>query len=146
MSIATEITRLQTAKANLKTAIEGKGVTVPSSATIDDYADLVDSISGGGGLDFDWADVEEVTIGANSVTNTAAVSTYFSGYTYSFVILSSALTTNNQFVLGSCQNQDGVMGDPHRYRDGKIVQTVIGANYDAKLVEGTKYYLLKRKA
>ena len=49
MSIATEITRLQTAKADLKTAIEGKGVTVSSSATLDDYADLVDLISGGGG-------------------------------------------------------------------------------------------------
>ena len=49
MSIATEITRLQTAKADLKTAIEGKGVTVPASALISDYADLVESISGGGG-------------------------------------------------------------------------------------------------
>lgn len=49
MSIASEITRLQTAKADLKTAIEGKGVTVPSSATLDDYADLVDDIQTGGG-------------------------------------------------------------------------------------------------
>ena len=44
MSIATEITRLQTAKADLKTAIEGKGVTVPSATKIDGYADLVDAI------------------------------------------------------------------------------------------------------
>lgn len=49
MSIATEITRLQTAKSDLKTAIEGKGVTVPPTATLDGYADLVDTISGGGG-------------------------------------------------------------------------------------------------
>lgn len=48
MSIATEITRLQTAKADLKTAIEGKGVTVPSATLIDGYADLVDSIPSGG--------------------------------------------------------------------------------------------------
>lgn len=47
MSVASEITRLQTAKADLKTAIEGKGVTVPSSTKLDGYADLVDSISGG---------------------------------------------------------------------------------------------------
>lgn len=53
MSITTEITRLQGAKANLKTAIESKGVTVPSSATLDDYAALVDSISGGGGISVD---------------------------------------------------------------------------------------------
>lgn len=49
MSIATEITRLQTAKADLKTAIESKGVTVAASATLDDYADLVDAIETGGG-------------------------------------------------------------------------------------------------
>lgn len=49
MSIASEITRLQTAKADLKTAIEGKGVTVSSSAKLDAYPALVESISGGGG-------------------------------------------------------------------------------------------------
>ena len=47
MSIASEITRLQTAKADLKTAIEGKGVTVSSSAKLDAYPALVESISGG---------------------------------------------------------------------------------------------------
>ena len=49
MSIASEISRLQTAKADIKTAIEAKGVTVPSSATIDTYDDYVSQISGGGG-------------------------------------------------------------------------------------------------
>lgn len=49
MSIATEITRLQTAKADLKTAIEGKGVTVPSATLLDGYADLVDAIETGSG-------------------------------------------------------------------------------------------------
>ena len=48
MSIATEITRINNAKAALKTAIEGKGVTVPESTTLDGYAALVDAISGGG--------------------------------------------------------------------------------------------------
>ena len=47
MSIATEITRLQGAKADLKTAIENKGVTVSSSALLDTYASLVDSIPTG---------------------------------------------------------------------------------------------------
>ena len=48
MSIASEITRLQTAKADLKTAIEAKGVTVSSSATLEDYPNYVDAISQGG--------------------------------------------------------------------------------------------------
>jgi hypothetical protein len=51
MSIASEITRLQTAKADLKTAIEGKGVTVSSSAKLDAYPALVDSIQQGGSDD-----------------------------------------------------------------------------------------------
>lgn len=51
MSIASEISRLQTAKADLKTAIEAKGVTVPSSTKLDGYAALVDSIQAGGGGD-----------------------------------------------------------------------------------------------
>lgn len=51
MSIASEITRLQTAKADIKTAIEAKGVTVPSNATLDTYDDYVAQISGGGGGD-----------------------------------------------------------------------------------------------
>lgn len=44
MSIATEITRLQGAKADLKTAIENKGVTVSSSALLDAYPALVTAI------------------------------------------------------------------------------------------------------
>lgn len=47
MSIASEIARLQTAKSDLKTAIENKGVTVPSATKLDGYASLVDQISGG---------------------------------------------------------------------------------------------------
>lgn len=49
MSIATEISRIQQAKADIKSAIEAKGVTVPSSALLDTYDDYVSQISGGGG-------------------------------------------------------------------------------------------------
>lgn len=47
MSIATQIQRLQTAKADIKTAIKNKGVTIPSNATIDTYPTYVSQISGG---------------------------------------------------------------------------------------------------
>jgi hypothetical protein len=47
MSIASEISRLQTAKAGLKTAIEGKGVSVPSATTLDGYPALVNAIPTG---------------------------------------------------------------------------------------------------
>lgn len=51
MSIAQEVTRLGTAKAGLKTSIEGKGVTVPEETKIDGYPALVDRIAQGGVTD-----------------------------------------------------------------------------------------------
>lgn len=51
MSIATEITRLTTAKSNIKTAIEAKGVSVPSNALISTYDTYIGQIQGGGGGD-----------------------------------------------------------------------------------------------
>ena len=47
MSISSEISRLTQAKADIKSAIENKGVTVPSSAKLDDYPDLIDDIEQG---------------------------------------------------------------------------------------------------
>ena len=47
MSIASEITRLQGAKADIKSAIEAKGVTVPSNAKLDTYDTYIDEISSG---------------------------------------------------------------------------------------------------
>lgn len=44
MSIASEITRLQNAKATIKAAIEAKGVTV-GDETLDEYADLIGQIN-----------------------------------------------------------------------------------------------------
>ena len=49
MAISDELTRIQTAKADIKASIEAKGVTVPSDALIDTYADYVDEIQTGGG-------------------------------------------------------------------------------------------------
>ena len=46
MSIATEITRLQTAKANIASAISDKGVTVPDGTKLDDMAAAIADISG----------------------------------------------------------------------------------------------------
>ena len=49
MSISSEIERIQSAKSDIITAIENKGVTVPTGATIDELPELIDSIPGGGG-------------------------------------------------------------------------------------------------
>ena len=49
MSIQTELTRITNAKAAIKTAIEGKGVTVPEATLLDGMASLIESIEAGGG-------------------------------------------------------------------------------------------------
>ena len=49
MSIANELNRIISAKSDIRDAIIAKGVSVPSAATIDSYADYVSQISGGGG-------------------------------------------------------------------------------------------------
>ena len=49
MSIQTELTRITNAKAAIKTAIEGKGVTVPEGTLLNGMAALIESIEAGGG-------------------------------------------------------------------------------------------------
>ena len=54
MSIQTELTRITNAKAAIKTAIEGKGVTVPDGTMLDGMAALIEAIEAGGGGDFNF--------------------------------------------------------------------------------------------
>ena len=49
MSIQTELTRIINAKAAIKTAVEGKGVTVPDGTLLGGMASLIESIEAGGG-------------------------------------------------------------------------------------------------
>ena len=51
MSIQTEITRIESAKTAIATAIEGKGVTVPDGTKLDGMAPLIESIETGGGAE-----------------------------------------------------------------------------------------------
>ena len=49
MSIQADLSRIINAKAAIKAAIEGKGVTVPDATLLDGMAALIDSIEAGGG-------------------------------------------------------------------------------------------------
>ena len=49
MSVQTEITRIESAKTAIATAIEGKGVTVPDGTLLDGMAPLIEAIEAGGG-------------------------------------------------------------------------------------------------
>lgn len=70
MSIQTEIDRLASAKAAIKTAIEGKGATVPAGTLLSGMASLIDSIETGG--DFDFFNFINTLTGSLSFTFTPA--------------------------------------------------------------------------
>lgn len=96
MAISDEITRLQTAKADLKTAIEGKGVTVPSSTKLDGYADLVDSIETGGGDNTDeWTYIKCDTLVTGTNPNAKAGTKFYIQYTNSSNLIVEFISTIN---------------------------------------------------
>ena len=118
MSIASEISRLQQAKSDIKTAIEGKGVEVPSSATLDTYDDYINAIVTGGGGDIpmpasatsvtldDWARLTSVTIksGVTSLPNNL-----YKQHTHlSSVTIPNTVTSIGDSVFQECSNLSSV--------------------------------------
>ena len=73
MSIANEISRLQQAKADIKSSIENKGVIVPETAKLDDYPDYIDDIQQGSTPNLQS---KSVSITANGTTNVTADTGY----------------------------------------------------------------------
>ena len=76
MSIQSELTRLTNAKAAIQTAIEGKGVTVPSGTLLDGMAALIDAIEAGG----------DSSIITGSVIQTVKKESLFIGMKYADVL------------------------------------------------------------
>lgn len=74
MGVQSEITRLQNAKAAIKAAIEGKGVTVPDGTLLDGMAALIESIEAGGG---GFENIQTVT---GSFTPDSLISTEAQGF------------------------------------------------------------------
>ena len=76
MSIQTELTRIINAKAAIKTAIEGKGVTVPDGTLLDGMASLIESIAAGGGTGYNFdGNPRWVSSGEFTVSETVTAST-----------------------------------------------------------------------
>lgn len=69
MSISTDLTRLQSAKAAMKTAIQNKGVTVPGGAKLDAFAALIDSIEAGGGTGAVFGTITPAASGVQTITH-----------------------------------------------------------------------------
>lgn len=129
MSIASEIQRLQQAKADLKTAIEAKGVTVPSATTLDGYAALVDSI---GSVPYD-AEIEYIQTDGNAYIDTdikgaSAVTFNFDFYIPSqgstaFWVFGSRIANNNGQFAFLNNASDGSSAAQWRYSKGTVAQS-----------------------
>lgn len=94
MSIQTELSRIINAKAAIKAAIEGKGVTVPEATLLDGMASLIESIdAGGGGSKIITGEftLDTVTAGVSIEHNLSEVP----NFAYYFALL--APSTSNQY-------------------------------------------------
>lgn len=80
MSVQSEITRLENAKAAIKAAIEGKGVTVPDATMLDGMAALIESIEAGGGSPFG----EKVFCGLYTPASDKSIGSESDALTFSF--------------------------------------------------------------
>ena len=93
MSIQTELTRITNAKAAIKAAIEGKGVTVPAGTLLDGMAAQIESIQAGGGndlsgiLDSDHCEFGTYTIASSSTRITIPTVARISTHILKFVML-----------------------------------------------------------
>lgn len=117
MSIATEISRIQSAKVDIKTAIEAKGVTVPSSATIDTYDDYVSQISGGGGGIPMPSNLSAATLNDYGLLTSAAIKsgvTSIGGNAFkgcsslSSIEIPDSVTSIGDFAFDNCSNLESI--------------------------------------
>lgn len=110
MSIATEISRLQTAKTNLKTSIENKGVDVPANTKLDGYSALVDAIQTGGGGTSNFVHGTFTTGSTNGATSIEIPYTG-SGYPVMAVVVVAGGVYNPAYSHWYDKKQQGAVGE-----------------------------------
>lgn len=118
-------------------AIRGK-TGKSDSMTLDQMPTEIAGIqAGGGGVTVESANVYEITIGANSITNAFDANAYIFGLVHApaYVLLNSVPDTYNQLVGFGFQDGEKML----RYRNGAIGPAVNQTAYDGVLVEGTVY-------
>lgn len=113
MAISDEITRIQGAKADLRTSIQAKGVTVPASAKIDAYPDYVDAIQTGGGGGTYQAKTVSPTTSQQTVTPDT-------GYDALSQVTVSAVTSaiDADIVAGNIKSGVNILGVTGSYTGG----------------------------
>ena len=106
MSIQTELTRIINAKAAIKAAIEGKGVTVPDGTLLDGMAALIDGIEAGGGSS--WTDIYSVF--ATGTFTPTENTTEFSIDTGIPFDSAGGTDYRRQILIGYCEPSTGYSG------------------------------------
>lgn len=135
MSIATEISRLQTAKADIKAAIEAKGVTVPAAAKLDTYDDYVAQISGGGSgpAVVRASEMQSINVGPGPdgkwsalTSNLRAMSLLLSAGTYTIIAPSCSCVFAVVNSIGAANTQISFSPDyPSRFITRNFAETTI---------------------
>lgn len=120
MSIQTELTRLENAKAAIKAAIEGKGVTVPDGTLLDGMASLIEGIEAGGGN----GNIETITF---TPANTGSLHLNFETDGIPFTVV----CVRNSFIYSS--------NDTHYYDRNEVpICCILIGKYD-KEVTGSEH-------
>ena len=113
MSVQSEITRIESAKTAIATAIEGKGVTVPEGTKLDGMAALVEAISAGGG-DFDFSSF--------CFPVTKAVSgTFIQSMNTADVTINHGLGITPKIIIVFCTDTSSLIGASKRTCEGAIM-------------------------
>ena len=156
MSVQSEITRIESAKTAIATAIEGKGVTVPDGTLLDGMAPLIESIeAGGGGMKVEVFSITpadeilliEYEIGETTITNPhfcvcfdgtqpASKNTDTQRYTGLMTYVGCDATLwgeigsgYNKSNFGLLYNKDASKYQYKRYNYGNVIGFNSGSNY-----------------
>ena len=138
MSIQTDLTRIKNAKAAIKAAVEGKGVTVPDGTLLDGMAALIESIEvgggGGGGGYFDLS-----LLGDVNFAKSGSFTSIESGSSVEITDAEFLQVTPTLFVLYT----ESVLTTTDRYLPIAVVQANISADTGFILgvyTKGLKYF------
>ena len=104
MTIASEITRLNNAKAAIKQSLANKGVEVSDSALLDEYPALIDSIEVGSEGGSDPYYEYYFNIKTKNNTNYDGLFSYYTGTELDVSKLDTSNVTNMQSMFNGCTN------------------------------------------
>lgn len=132
MSIKAELARITNAKASIKAAIEGKGVTVPDGTLLDGMAALIESIEAGGGdvlingkrclfgTTISSTGSNNITVLTHDETLDILGGSLFSNYVYAW--WSSALTNTGSGGAVFGMGAKNASGTPHYMNGTKLTR------------------------